>query len=518
LLEGCGAGILLMFRYFWLHLSPVHVDLYHRLLPMNTVYGAVAIDVVMMCFVCTIGLWLLNRFDAKGRTLAWTVVATILITQTWAFFVWLGDINVHLIKPVWLALICLGTGVALWLRQKALYQRAVQAGRAVLALLGVCIVWILPQLVYMAIHREPHDVRSFLRPVSAAQIPQRRVIWILFDELSQDQTFDHRQPGMFLPALDRFRSRSVMFSDINPTGFYTELVVPSLLWGHAIVDERSDLSGNLYVKASARGWQAFPADKSIFADAQQNGWSTGIAGWYNPYCRTYGPWLNWCAWSLHSVIPGNYLQGKSLWWNVNAPLVRTESKLMGHKYRTPSSAEIHSADYVELMQWSHQLIDDESIGFIFLHLPLPHPGGFYDRKTGKLGVNGSYLDNLALTDKTLAQLMEWIGQTRLASKTTVVICSDHSWRVGLWRASPMWTKEDQQASDGRFDPRPVLMVHFPNETTPEVISQSFPAIKEHALIELLLKNSLSTDELKSWASLQTDSKTTALPSRIAFLP
>jgi Sulfatase len=501
LLEGCGAGILLMFRYVWLHLSPVHVDLYHRLLPMNAVYGAVAIDLVIICAVCSTVLWLLDHFDANGRTLVWIIVATVCVTQTWAFFVWLGDINVHTLKPVWLALICLVSGVALWLWQKPLYQKGVMAGRAILALLGICIVWILPQLIYMAIHKEPHDVQSFVRPVPAAQMPQRRIIWILFDELSQDQTFDHRQPGMSLPALDQFRSQSVMFSDVNPAGFYTELVVPSLLWGHTITDERSDLSGNIYVKTSAHGWQAFPADKSIFADAQQDGWSTGIAGWYNAYCRTYGPWLNWCAWMLHAAIPGNYLQGKSLWWNVNAPLVRTESKLLGREYRIPSSAEIHAADYEYLIQKSHELIDDEKIGFIFLHLPLPHPGGFYDRKTGELGVNGSYLDNLALTDKTLSELMEWIGKTSLASKTTVVICSDHSWRVGLWRVSPMWTKEDELASRGKIDTRPVLMVHFSGETTPEVISQSFPAIQEHALIELLLRGPMTPDELKRWANL-----------------
>ena len=502
LFEGCGAGILLMLRYTWLHISPVHVDLYHRLLPMNTVYGGVAIDLAVVCVLCAGVLWLLERFDGEGRTLLWTVAGTIFVTEAWAFFVWLGYLNVHLIKPAWLTLACLSAGTILWLWQRSFYRRAVQGFRMLLALLGICILWMLPQLVYMAVHREPHDVQAFTHNVPTATVPRRRIIWIVFDELSQDQVFDHRQPDISLPSLDQFRSQSVMFSSVDPAGYYTELVLPSLLWGKRITDERSDLAGNLYVKIAGRGWRPFPADESIFAKAQYAGWSVGVAGWYNPYCRTYAPWLDWCAWTLRSAIPGNYLQGKSVWWNANAPLIRAEAKLAGRKYQIPTSPETHASDYNDLMQWSHELIDNESIGFVFLHLPLPHPGGFYDRKAGRLGVNGSYIDNLVLTDRSLGLLVQWIEQTRLAPETTIIICGDHSWRVPLWRISPMWTREDEEVSGGRFDPRPVLMVHFPGEAAPEVIAQPFPALREHDLIESLLHEPMDAGELEDWASRQ----------------
>lgn len=498
LLEGCGAGVLLMLRYTWLHLSPLHTDLYHRLLPMNSVYGGVAIDLVVVCLFCTGVLWLLERFDRDGRTLLWTIAATIFVTQVWAFIVWLGYLNVHLIKPVLLTVGCLAAGVILWLWKRPLYVKAVRGFRITLALLGLCIVWMLPQLAYMSIHPEPHDTQRFVRAVSPASTPQRRIIWIVFDELSQDQMLDHRQPGISLPSLDQFRSQSVMFSDVEPAGYYTELVLPSLLWGKTITDERSDLAGNLFVKTSTHRWKQFPAGESIFASAQQAGWSAGIAGWYNPYCRTYAPWVDWCAWTLRSAIPGNYQQGKSVWWNANAPLIRGESKLAGRRYRIPTSPELHAADYNDLMQWSHELIDDQNIGFVFLHLPLPHPGGFYNRKTGKLGVGGSYLDNLALTDRSLGELMQWIAQTPLAPNTTVVLCSDHSWRVPLWRISPMWNEEDARVSDGKFDPRPVLMVHFPDHAAPEVIEEPFAALKEHDLINSLLHRPMTATELKEW--------------------
>ncbi|MGB7189349.1 MAG: hypothetical protein WBD10_04380, partial [Acidobacteriaceae bacterium] len=164
-LEGCGAGVLLMLRYAWPHLSPLHTDLHHRMLPMNSVYGAVAIDLAVVCLVCVAVFWLLDRFDAEGMTLAWTVVAAGLFTQAWAFFVGQGYINVHLIKPVWLALVCMVIGVVLWFWRRAWYRGTVKMFRGGMALLGICIVWMLPQLIHMAAHSEPHDVRSFARPV-----------------------------------------------------------------------------------------------------------------------------------------------------------------------------------------------------------------------------------------------------------------------------------------------------------------------------------------------------------------
>lgn len=502
LLQGCGIAVLIMLRLVWRHVSPSHSDLYHRMLPMNSVYGGVTIDLAVLCLLCICALWLLDRFDPDTKSLLWSIGGIFVVEQLSAFLVAAGFSSFGLRL---LILVLIALGPLLWLWKRDWYSKAVRGTRVLLFTLGFCIFWILPQLTYMAIRPEPQDVHSFVKAVPQAEHPQRRVVWILFDELSQDQLFDHRQPDLSFPAFDQFRAQSTMFSDMQPAGFFTELVVPSLLWGHEVRGERSDLSGNLSVKTLKHGWIRFPANNTVFADAKRAGWSSGVAGWYNPYCRTYEPWLDWCAWNqrINPIVSG-YLQDRSLLWNVNAPLLRTEAQVFHLGTRAPSNAVTHAQDYTELMQWSHQLIADEDIGFVFLHLPLPHPSGFYNRKTGQLGVPGSYLDNLALTDKTLAQLLQWIGETKLAPETTIILCSDHSWRVPLWKnQSTMWTREDARASQGKFDPRPVLMVRFPNQNTPQVISRSFSALKEHDLIETLLQKPMDADSLKNWVETQT---------------
>ena len=125
--------------------------------------------------------------------------------------------------------------------------------------------------------------------------------------------------------------------------------------------------------------------------------------------------------------------------------------------------EKHTSDLQALLPQAEALIRDQSIGFVFIHLSVPHPPGIYDRRPGTHRVTGTYIDNLALADRTLSQLMATLNATALADKTAVIVCSDHSWRVPLWRPTPQWSKEEEIASQGRFDQRPVLMIHYPGQ-------------------------------------------------------
>lgn len=500
-LQGCGAAILLMLGILWLHISPLHSDLYHRLLPLNHVYWGVAIDLAVVCVLTTTVLLLIEKADSKQHSFWWAIVAALLIWRLHIFLIWQGSLPARPFKPVFTLLICLAVGLALFFRSRSGYMRMVAGLRLVLALAGVCIVWIMPQLLYMAIHPEPREQSGFVRAIPQAALPHRRIVWLVFDELSQDQITDHRQPGIDLPAFDRLRSQSLTFSDVQPAGYYTELVLPSLLWGKVVKGERSDLEGRLSVKTET-SWRRFPDQESIFADAHRDGWTAGVAGWYNPYCRTYAAELDRCDWRLSTPIPGEYSPQESIAWNVFAPVRKSFLRMIGYKYRTPANAVVHASDYSAIMQWSQQLIADENVQFVFLHLPVPHPYGIYNRHTATLGVDGSYLDNLVIADSAMSQIMQWIASTKSASLTTLVVCSDHSWRIPMWSKTPGWTKEDQQASQGRFDTRPVLMVHLPEQAQPATISQPFPALKEHDMIEDLLKADFTPEGLEAWAAVQ----------------
>jgi len=84
-------------------------------------------------------------------------------------------------------------------------------------------------------------------------------------------------------------------------------------------------------------------------------------------------------------------------------------------------------------------------------------------------------------------LMRSLNATPLASKTTVIVCSDHSWRVWIWRPTALWTKEDEAASGDRVDPRPVLMIHYPGQQAEHDVTAPFEQIRLHELIDLMLR-------------------------------
>jgi hypothetical protein len=96
-----------------------------------------------------------------------------------------------------------------------------------------------------------------------------------------------------------------------------------------------------------------------------------------------------------------------------------------------------------------------------------------------------------LADQALRALLEEIGRTPAADRTTLVVSSDHSWRTPMWRSSRGWMPEEERVSGERFDDRPVLLVHFPGQQQGEDVRSPLPELLEHDMIECMLAGSIS---------------------------
>ena len=496
-LEGAGTGILLTIGLTWNQLSSYHLDLYHRQLPITSVIRAIAIDVVLVSLFGTAVVWLLNRIDARCRTLLWTLFAAILASRATGGLIAAEVITRQGITPGRVFLVCAAFGFLVWIFWQRTYTFVVGAFRGLLLLLGFSIFWILPQLIYLGFAHQPADRLSFTHPVPPAPAPHSRIVWLLFDELSYDQLFDHRQKDLSMPNFDRLRTQSVTFSNVQPDGFFTEEVLPSLMLGQPVYAIRSSTSGDLFVRPSAHSpWQRFDGNATFFADAHRAHWTTGLVGSYNPYCRMLTVQLDDC-WTQLLLFQDHFSQQRSTLGNVIAPVHAIFARLTHQPFETtPTYAEKFTA----MVQAAQSLIRNEDIDFVFVHLTVPHPPGIYHRTTGEISPGGSYIDNLALSDKTLATLDATLAETQSAAMTTLIVSSDHSWRVPLWRGNIGWTREDEIASQGKFDPRPTLIVRLPGERSPQTIAQPFPALKEHDLIDALLRGSITETNFNAWSS------------------
>jgi len=492
IVQGVGAAILILLPRVWTLLSPRRALVYHSFLPMQSIVWGILIDVIFLTLLLGVLFAYLQKNETGLRAVIWAVIAAKLVTALVSDAADLGQRSLPDLSTEWLFYGTILASLALyWLRPLA-YQRAVRGTRLLLLLVGCSILWMVPELLYLALRAQPRDAQV---PVTRAQLHSvrgiapgegGRIVWLLFDELSYDQAFDHRFPGLVMAAFDQLRSQSVSFSDLKPAGTNTEQVLLSFFLGHVVASVRSDLDGNPMVKLAGQNeWQTFNAHGTLFSDAQRLGWTTGLVGWYNPYCRILAGTLDSCFWRMGDGTWNGTSPDNSALQNAMAPIMQRQRRLE-HKTDFPQE-EKHAADLAAIVPQAEALIRDQRIGFVFIHLPVPHPPGIYDRRPGHRRATGTYIDNLALADRTLGELMETLRATALAPRTTVIVCSDHSWRVNMWEQTPQWSKEEETASLGRFDPRPVLLIHFPGQSVAHDVTGPFDDIGIHDIIERMLR-------------------------------
>jgi len=405
--------------------------------------------------------------------------------------------SVLLFAVVWAGLLC----VVHHYRPR-IYNLVIQWGRVILGGFGIFVLLTCAQLLRAALWNPgPQEIRTdkFTLPQSPNAAAHPLIVWVVFDELSFDQLFDHRASDLRLPQFDAMRAQSTLYTRVQPIGYYTKTVLPSLFLGDRISEGEFSYSNQLYVRTEGNGsWHVFDAQKTIFAEAHTYGWKTAIVGWFNPYCPILEGAVDSCYWVGWDNFDGPMSTDVSVWQNTVFPLqILTEKWLAPKKEerdKVSFQVERRLKSYRDLHSRSLALLNSSDADFIFLHLPVPHPPSIYDRHTGEfVHVSGqSYLDSLALADRTLGDFMAVLQASPRWPETTVIVMGDHSWRLGLWEYHDGWTAEDERASGGAFDPRPALLIHMAGQTTAGRATQEFSLLKLHDVISGILK-SAATD-------------------------
>lgn len=93
--------------------------------------------------------------------------------------------------------------------------------------------------------------------------------------------------------------------------------------------------------------------------------------------------------------------------------------------------------YQQLRRSALRSVRDPRLNLVFLHLSVPHPPFIYDvaKASFSSGQETTYLDNLALVDRTLAEIRQTMEQAGTWDTTTILLSSDHPLRLGLWHPS-----------------------------------------------------------------------------------
>lgn len=381
-----------------------------------------------------------------------------------------------------------------WVRRAhVILYRRFQSGAIVLfSGLGLWAAIILGQLVSLSLWQPAAGSFQTIATLPAHSSGRHgRVVWILLDELSFQQTFGHRDAHLALPHLDVLRQQSTLYTEVSPAGETSEVVVPTLLLGQPLRKVRYGFDNKLeIVTADDSAWRPFSASRTLFAEARALGYRSGIVGWYNPYCSLLvGQWDS-CFWTL-TVRHRGMSADASIFANIRSLAVAytlgAVAPRLYAQWRAAPDAGERRREYETLMEQARKLLSQPGFDFVFIHLSVPHPPAFYDRQTKKFGPGGSYLDSLALADLALGDLLDEMESSPQWPQTSLVLCGDHSFRVRMWRPTRFWTAEDERATNEVFDPRPLLLIHRAGQQSPETVNTPAPLLLVHSVLGEMLR-------------------------------
>jgi len=437
-----------------------------------------------------------TRFYPWVRVILAIGIPPYLLHRTYTLFpgTWLKGL-IPVIAVFWAALLLLLMMVfPIWYRRFIRFADALGIFFAVFAFSAILqLLWVIrwkpaPQQYAASWMKSPQPPRD--HPL---------LVWVVFDELSYDQAFEHRARDLDLPGFDAMRAISTTFTNAQPVGLKTVKIIPSLLSGHPVDDFEFGFDNKLQVHyTGVHGWHPLNGADTVFGDARQNGWRTAAVGWYNPYCTIYRDAIDNCYWANWDKIDGPMAQRKTFNRNVSSPLeaVVREVKSSEEADRADCSYEVHErlVTHLDLEKHEFDLLKADQADFIFLHFSIPHSPNVWSRIDGDFTptCDSSYIDNLALVDIELSRILKTLQASPRWDKTNLIIQGDHSWRIHLWDWLPAWTDEDDHASRGIFDTRPALLVHLAGQTEPQANDTAWPIVGVHDIVDRILRGQTVT--------------------------
>jgi Sulfatase len=499
--------------------SPTHSAIYHLVGPVSAVLVPSLLNFV--------GFWaLLTLLLAGGRahprlnTVVWSILAICLpwlLLKSINMMTGLGTIS-RAFNLIYLALLSLAIVLILRSRKPRLTRSTRKIATIVLGFAALSGIFLWAETFYYTWQARDLNAQRPLHQQAFSDVrktPRGHIIWIVLDELSYRQIYEHRYAALQLPAFDQLAKTSTVFTNVVPAGMFTDVVLPSLISGIPLDKVHKPATGwPLEIHDfSTQRWEQLDPHNTVFQDALDAGYSTGVAGWFNPYCRIIPEVLDHCFWTNHFGLAGGFFPGQSIAWNAEQPVLRrlvsfsTQLGLMHGQGSSATGIAFHQKDYTDLLDAGDKLLADPSVNFLLLHMPIPHPGGIYNRRTHSFDtVKPSYVDNLALCDVYLAHVREELEQAGAWDDTALVVMGDHSWRVQLEGRSPEWTIEDQIASEGaKFDSRPAYIVKLPHQTEPYRVETAFAAIRTRELFKNLMTGRVATpQQLAIWSQQNAD--------------
>lgn len=339
-----------------------------------------------------------------------------------------------------------------------------------------------------------------------------RVIYIVFDE------FDYRVPFVLkpieLPEFERLKSASLTATNAKSPAWSTVDSLPSLLTGKQVIKSETTGKSELVLNFASGETGKFSREPNLFFDVKAMNGNAAALGWYHPYCRLFGNMLSACKWEGNNFSKNLSLPETML---VNVEDFISQLPLMFSLETTPSinrfAKESHhvfkesefnpaaiKAAHVQRTQEIKEMAADPNIDFVFFHLPMPHAPVQYNRFLKDFTQERQdYINNLVLCDDLLGEIRKSMEKAGLWDSSTIIISSDHQWRVNTWKeqskaAKLSLTDYDLELTKGIEDPRIPFFVKLKNQKESLTYDRPFNTLITRELILAIMKGEISSPE------------------------
>ena len=213
-------------------------------------------------------------------------------------------------------------------------------------------------------------VNTAIEKISSRNNNQPRVVWIIFDELDESYLFLNRPSEIKLPEFDRLRDESIHATHAYPPSRFTETAIPSLITGELVsnieVLPEKDLLLTIGDSGNKIRWSG---EKNLFYRAQEEGFNTGIVGWYHPYCEMFRPFVASCKQTLFYGVKFRRSKDDSL---VDTVLNILPLNIFVAPRRVTIERKLGFDSYNELMHESKKIINNDKLDLVYLHFSIPH--------------------------------------------------------------------------------------------------------------------------------------------------
>jgi hypothetical protein len=352
-----------------------------------------------------------------------------------------------------------------------------------------------------------------IAPLAAkqAQRSDRRIVWVVFDELDERLLASPRPAGLDLPEFERLERESLRASAARPAGAETAEAMTSLLTGREVKKFAYDHPSQRLEYADGKVESLRGAD-TIFAELRRQGRNSSLMGWFLDYCANLGGSVTGCVQpSPADLRSGGWTAALARLWRESAEQhwIATRFTEAG-RYRVPWYGWKERREHLAAYQWMAgrglAMAGDAAQSLVLLHWPVPHPHGIYSRWTNQLGVDqqNNYVDNVELTDRTLGQIRRSIRAAGLEDITTLIVTSDHPWRPSIWSRRPGWSEEEQRLCGGKGDTRVPFFVHFPSSRRGRRFDAPFSTTVTRDMMRAVFDGRISdSDSLAAWLEQQS---------------